>query len=465
MDNSNKKYSFLRSYIHGEVAFGFWGFVSKGLVGVNALLIISQLDVYRYGLYVLIFAFYSLVTSVTLRPMSQVIFNDIARFNTEGRVDKAKKLFLENFFIRMSIAVFLFLGVFFGADVIARFYGEDVAILFRILSFVFVADAFYTSVRILFQVHLRFTFLIFRDVLYRCIKLLFLLGFLFFAQLNITEAMLAHVVALFIVVFMFIPLYAKLYRSWNMVSPAKESVFLSVVKTHGKWSVFSTMVSSVTTNIRPWLVQLFINTEAVAIFSIAQSLFGGIKTFIPNSTLSALFPREMSDKSRRSYILLRGTKYLVLFSLILATAGFFVAPLVIKLVLPQYLASIPLFLILLPALPLVNFQSMASKFLVALRKQRAMFFISIVKIIIRIVLPVAFLYFFGLVGMALERVVSTIIIGVVMYGYMLRCNVLDVSWKTMFTFDEEDKKFMTRAFVIMRTHIREIFAKYLTRSL
>jgi O-antigen/teichoic acid export membrane protein len=197
-------------------------------------------------------------------------------------------------------------------------------------------------------------------------------------------------------------------------------------------------------NIRPWLIKVFVNTEAVAVFSVAQSFFEAIKTFMPNSTLSTLIPFEINDKEKSSNILVRGTKYLVIISLIFALAGLLIASPIVSFVFPQYKASIPLFQLFLLVLPIVSFRMMAVTFLVALRRQKFLFFASSIEIPIAFLSSVVLLYLFGVWGMVLQRIFITLIMGGLMYTYLLKQEYSNYRWKNLFTFNQEDKIFIKK---------------------
>lgn len=444
MVNLKKNYSFMETYIKGEALIGFWNLVSKGLGGISSFLIIANLDVFKYGVFLLVISFYSLIADLFLGPLVGLVFNDINRFIGENKEDKAKKLFKEFFIIRGIIAVILSVGVFLGADIVASFYGQDIAILFKILSPLFIIDFLYVSMRNLLQSRLYFGLTSFRPILYKVIRLVFILVFILFFALDAKNLIIAHVVSSFLVAVIFIGPFIKAYKPWKIIKESSEKIFLNIIKTYGKWPIFSNFLSQASGNIQPWFVKFFVNTEAVAIFSVAESLFSAVKALFPITTLSTLIPREVSNKKRMGDLLIRGTKYLTMLGVILGIAGFFAVPPVVKVVFPRYESAIPLFQILLLLFPTLSFRSMATTFLVALRRQKFIFFANIFKNIVSFILPVIFLYFFGILGMAIERIVFSIIVAGLMYGYLLKKEIHPSFWKNLFSFGPQDKVFIKK---------------------
>ena len=439
-----EKHSFLKSYIKGEAFFGFWNIINKGITAINILLVITYLDVYKYGVYLLIMSFYTLVADIFLAPLQETIFNDISRYVANKRESSAKKLYLENFTIRMTLAFLSCIFVFWGAKIVAGYYGYDIAGSFRILSVLFIIDAFYTSMRMFLQLKKRFDIISFRPVLHKIFRFIFLISFIYFFELGIKEALISHIFASLIVVIIFLPTFLKEYRPWRKIKTESGSILLKIIRTHGKWPVFSTILSSLTSNIRPWLIKIFVNTEAVAIFSVAQSFFEAIKTFIPNSTLSTLIPFEINDKKRAGDILVRGTKYLAILGLVFASLGLLIASPIASFAFPQYKSSIPLFQLFLLVLPFASFRMMAVTFLVALRRQKFLFFTSSIEIPIAFLSSVVLLYLFGVWGMVLQRIFITLVMGGLTYTYLLKQEYSDYHWENLFTFDNEDKIFIKK---------------------
>ncbi|MBU3926056.1 oligosaccharide flippase family protein [Patescibacteria group bacterium] len=442
MTNPEKNYSFLKTYIKGEALIGFWNIISKGLGGISSILIIANLDVYKYGVFLLVISFYSLIADLFLGTLVGLVFNDINRFIGEKKEEKAKKLFKEFFIIRGIIAIILFLSVFFGADLVANFYGQDIAILFKILSPLFIIDFFYVSMRNLLQSRLYFGLTSFRPILYKAVRLIFILSFVFFFVLDAKNLLIAHVVSSFLVTVVFVSPFIKAYKPWKTIKESSDKIFLNIIKTYGKWPIFSNFLSQASSNIQPWFIRFFVNTEAVAVFSVAESLFSAVKALFPVATLSTLIPREVSSKKRIGDLLIRGTKYLTIFGILLGIVGFFAVPPMVKIFFPSYESSIPLFKVLLLLLPIMSFRSLSSTFLVALRRQKFIFFSNIFKNVLSFILPALFLYLFGVLGLAIERIIFSIIIGGLMYVYLLKKEVHPSFWAGLFSFNEQDKVFV-----------------------
>jgi len=439
-----RQYSFFHSYFSGEALIGVWNFVGKGIAALNILLIIGSLDVFKYGVYILVLAFYSFVAAIPFKLLATVITNDLIRYEHEGERARAKRLFWEAFSIRMGFAAVLALGTFFSADIVAHFYDQDIANLVRTLSPLFIFDALYSSIRPLFQMHARFGLTAFRPIVYKTIKFGILGGFVLFATLGVQEVLLAHVIATGLATFIFLIPLVRMYRLWSNVQSEKRFVLFDIVKKHGKWSVLSQVSSQAAGNLRPWLIKLFVNTEAVALFSVAESLYGAIKTFFPTETLVSLVPRELKDKRRSMQLLLRGIKYLTILGILLALLAGVVVPLALPFVFPEYTPSVSLFIALLPALVLLGVRSMSSTFLSAMRRQKYLFLVNSVKTLSTFILPLILLPVFGIHGMPFERVLTAVLVTGMFLYYLIRYHIPKSELRILYTLDAQDKEYFRR---------------------
>lgn len=460
MNERNKNYSFLPSFIKGESLLAVFSVPTNILSTVSGFIVITQLSVFQYGVYVLVLAFYALLYQFVFKLLNAVVLNDIVRFIAKERYSEAKRLFVDVFLLRSIVAIVLFAGLFLGADFIASIYDKDVGNLFRILSFLLLVDAVRASVMMLFRIELRFDLIATRNLYLQVVRFGLLLIALLFFTLNVQLALLLYVLASFIAFLVLVPSFIKIARPWFNIEQAHKSPLVPMLKSYGKWSIIHQTVGSLSSNVRPWLIKFFISTEAVAIYSVAENLLGLLKLALPASTLSSLIPREIHNRTRATAILLRGTKFSFLFRIALAGVGTLVVPVVIPLLLPQYDTAVPLFVVLVIALPLLAFSSLAKTFLVALRRQRYLFAVGMVEIVGGLGVTVVLLHFFGLWGMVFERIVMAVVVGVFTLGYLLRKEVEPHEIKMLYTFDRADMDLLKKILAAFRAYARAVRTKF-----
>ncbi len=459
MTDQEKNHSFLRSYIRGETLFGFWNLVSKGLGVFVSFLLIAALSVHDYGVFILVLSLYAFAGGFFLDILYDVILSDISRFLGEGKEREAKKLFLENVVVRVTGALFLTVSFFLGAEFIASHYSAESAQFIRIIAPMFLLEALYGSMKMLIEPRLKFSLLAIRPVIYKVLRLGFIVAFIVFSTLGVREALIVHVAASAFTILVVLPSFLRLYAPWRAVVAAEGTILWPILKTYGRWPVMGQIISQTAANIRPWLIKFFVNTEAVALFSVAESIFGAVKAFLPSSTLAALVPRAVGETTRAASILLRGTKLLTLIAVVLVLGSAVIVPPVIVLALPHYIPSLPLFLTLLLVLPILAFRIMGVTFLVALREQRYLFLVNVTKIVASILLPVILLYFFGVFGMALERILEALIVVILVFWYLLS-RYTPKERRMLYTFDARDFELLRQVLHYMREAGLRKFKKF-----
>lgn len=463
MDTSSKSPSFISSYVRGEITLGGLRFVSRGIVALNGLIILTNLDLFRYGTYILLFTLYALITSVLFKLLDGPIFNDIMRYIGKGEEASAKKLFLEITALRTVLTILAFVGVWLGSGVMEYFYDKDIALLMRIMSLLLVSDLVYILFYMVSRARLRFGLSYLRPLFLNIIKFFLLIALLLFSSISLTTVLWAHVIAAFVSVVVLIPVFVHVYAPWRSILATKRSLLWLIVKTYGKWQLASQFLGEITANIRPWLIKFFINTEAVAVYSVAESLIGALKMFIPTGTLSTLIPMEIKNKQKSEHIFVRGTKYIFVLGTLLAVAGAIGVPLIVYLFIPKYIVSLPFFWALLVVVPFSSIRGLTNKFLVALRRQKFLFFVAIVKVGGGIVLPVTLLYFFGLWGMVFERLILLFVLGALTFGYLWTREIGHDSRKLLFVFDATDRKIIKQVWQKILASRKHVF-KYLRLS-
>ena len=125
VDASREKFSFSRSFIHGELHLGFWSFVKKGTGALDSFFILRSLTLYQFGLYQLLLSFYGILSDFFHDVFGEVVNNDLARFIGEGKEDRAKRLFFEYALFRLVMAGIPCVGLFFGAPLFSFRYGSE----------------------------------------------------------------------------------------------------------------------------------------------------------------------------------------------------------------------------------------------------------------------------------------------------------------------------------------------------
>ncbi|MBI4992198.1 MAG: oligosaccharide flippase family protein [Candidatus Harrisonbacteria bacterium] len=442
----NRPASFTKKFISGEMYFGFWGMISKVLGLGNTFLTVSSLTVYQYGVLQLILATYAAFADLMLIG-SPVVSNEIFRLVGSGKEEKAKRLFFEYNKLYVLIAIFFWGLFFFGAPVLSFRYGPDFIQFAKIISFLFLFEVFLAAAKLLLKLRLKFKVVASRSSIAKFVQFSILSYFFFFSHLGLREVLLSLVIAMFISLLSLVPAAIKAYRPWVGRAALNERILLGIFFAHGKWDILRSLFSRLTSRIEPWILKLFVGTEAVAIFSVANTIVGTIKDYFPNNTINSLAALAVEDKARSQRIFSYGMKYMFLLSIAVSIAALIAVPPFIRLFFAKYSASLPLFYILLFNLPMGMLAFMPSIYLQILKKQKFLLYQGVIRSIIEIPLVLILVILFGLWGLVAKEILIKLIMFPITLWYFLRYqNLVSIKWGELFSFTGNDRIFLANMY-------------------
>ncbi len=401
-----KKGKFMEKYIAGESLFTFWNFAGRGISFLNTLIILNYLSLYQYGVFQLILSLYS--TALDFVSIGGgAVNNEISRSIAAKNEPKAKKLFYEYGALRLGAGIILWAVFFFGANLFASVYSQGFVNEIRIISFLFIVDVVYTSVRSLLSIRLRFHAVAASGSVYRFVQLAVLCAYLLADKVSIGHVVISMIAGTIGSTIFLLYSFIKVSRLWESVAMAPERVTLILFSGYAKWDVLRQLFGKFANRLQPWLVKIFISTEAVAIFSIVTSLISVLKDVaFPTRTLQSLVPLYLDDKEKSQKIFTYGIKYLTLFSLVVGLAGLFFFPLIIHTFFPKYSVALPYFKVMLFTLPITAVGIMLGVFFIALRKQKYLFLYSIIRSAGTIIFSLILFPLFGIWGMVAEALLT-----------------------------------------------------------
>lgn len=443
MDASQEKFSFSRSFVHGELSMGFWSFAKKGAGALDSFFILASLSLYQFGVYQLLLSFYGVLSDFFHDVFGEVAGNDLGRLIGEGREDRAKRLFLEYAAFRLCMAALPWAVLFFASPLFSARYGSEMVRSVRILSFVFFGDAFLLLALTLLKVRLEFRALAPRASIQGVLEFAVVGSFFFFSHVGIREILLARLAGVVGVTLMLIPALIRSMRPWREVAAARGWFFYRMVRAYGKWALPQSLLGDFTGKARPWLIKLFLSTDAVGIFAVANTFISALKDLLPIRTTGALVVRKARDPVALDRFYRYGTKYYVWFATLSAIAAAAGVPLLVRLLFPKFVAALPLFYAMLVMVPLFAFIKPMNTFLVLFRRRKFIFLQALFYNAFWLATALIFLIFFptiGVMNLAIVEVAASIADAATRYGYLLRTRL--VSWfspAALVTFDDEDR--------------------------
>ena len=440
MEVSHKKLSFARSFIHGELHLGFWSFVKKGTGALDSFFILRALTLYQFGLYQLLLSLYGILSDFFHDVFGEVVSNDLARLIGEGKEDRAKRLFFEYAFFRLVMAGIPCAALFFAAPLFSHRYGSETAGWIRILSFLFLADAAVALLTLLLTLRLQFRALAPRATVQKFLQFLTLGFFYFFSHLGIREIFLSQIAGAVGVTLVLLPVAVSSFAPWRRVRAHPFFLGIHIIQSYGKWEIPKSLLNDFTGKIRPWLIKLFLSTEAVGIFGVANTFISALKDLMPIRTPGALIPRRVKDPVALARFYRFGTKYYVWLAFFVCAGAAAGVPLVVRLLFPKFMSSLPLFFVMLPIIPIFAFVKPMTFFLVAFRRQKFLFGQALVQNAFWCVSFLVLVPAVGILGLGAVEVLTAAVNSALRYRYLKKEGLIgSFAFRTLVSIQEEDR--------------------------
>ncbi|TSC89694.1 MAG: hypothetical protein G01um10143_184 [Parcubacteria group bacterium Gr01-1014_3] len=439
-------------FIKGESAKRVFDY-SANLIGlVNSFFTIRYLSVFNFGVFQLILAFLNLLDGFDWKNMDGPIAVEMRYWFAQKMPQKAKRLFWESTFSRAAIMSVLAIGVFLGSSLIAGYYGQDVGNLIKIVSGLLLLNAVESSLSVFLKSIVSFahwSFPLWRELT----KAVFLTSFFLMNDFNITTVLISHVAgeagAVMVVgVFIFMKQYKKTFAG---ITAGTEMMLPAFLKKHGSLIFFRYAISRVTKNLMPWFIKFFINTEAVAFYSVANNLAAFVQSVIPMNGITISLFSKIGLKDQMAYIFNRSVKYTAWLSFGLMAASFVTVPFVIPWLFPQYTSSVTLFVLLMLSLPIYSFYKVLKVILSMLREYRVLTMRLVNEALVIPITSAIFLPLFGILGSGGVYMAIYLERTIFFYSRLRKLHPeFKISTGQMFRFDRHDRDLFVRLWISLK---------------
>src|SRR3989344_5741 len=256
LEPEGQKESLVNYFVSAEVSKRVFDGFDKAFSLVNSYFIISSLSIFSFGFYQLVLSFISILRGFSVKFFDGLVAIDMRRYFNVGKRDFAKRLFLENVVFKLVIGIVVTVVVFFGARLIADFYGKDIATLIRWASILIIIYAVQSLSSIFFDSIVSFAQ---RGLsaLGEFLKLGFILSFLTWSNLSVVNVIIAHVLSeaiatLIFAIIVLIKIYPKVFGN---IKARAENLMIKMVKTQGPRVALIFGLKEVLNDDTPWLVR------------------------------------------------------------------------------------------------------------------------------------------------------------------------------------------------------------------
>lgn len=430
----------------GTFLLSFGSVASRFISFFTVIVATRSLSLFEYGVVTLVLSITGPVNSISGLGMDELIVADTAKSLGEKKPGYAKKLLTSFFKVRIIIVSLLVLAGWFFRGPLEGRYGPAIHEYFFLVVFLVLAQYLRNSFNLIFQIHQKFTHLSLLSVLEVFVRFAAIILFWQFSILNIRTAILSYVLASAVPAIVAIPWIIKIVLSFYRVPEEASGVFWTILRRHGKWQMALDVASSIIANIRYWFIKIFLNTEAVAVFGVAQSMYSAVASLLPmKAVIFPIIAEKSGDLDITRKLVARSTKYsLILYSALLFIS-LFIAPAFIGLFFPKYIVAIFIFQLMALRLPLNAFSVAQAPLLTVLKEQRYVFFLAIVNAVSVISLSPLLMMRFALPGAVVEGLITVSVIILIREIYLRRKYGLpSISFGSFFTIDQYDKMILRK---------------------
>lgn len=422
--------------------------LSKLISLANSFFIITSLSVFHFGFYQLILSFISVIRSLGMKFFDGLITVDMRRYFNVQKPDFAKKIFTESAVLKISIAILITLLVFFGAPAIANFYGKDTALFIKWASILSIVYAVQSIIAIFLQSIVSFaqeSLSSIREIT----KLLIIVSFLLFYKFTILEVIIAHVISeatatLILLFFVFLKKYRQAFQKINSY---ESPLMMPMIKTHGGRVLLINGLKEVLRDINPWLVKLFVSTEAVAYYSLAVNLTAIITDFMPLAGIKPLLLLKADNEQGMSFVFQRAIKYVFWIGVAFLAISFIGVPVAIKLIVPKYIPALPVFFLMILAFPIFGVVDVLHYTLASLREYGILAMRLVNEVLISVVGLLVLLPTIGVIGTGIVYVARHVERTWFLYTRLVkRYPKFKIKLRSLFKIDDIDKQFFQKFF-------------------
>lgn len=438
-----------------EIAASAFGFVS-------AIFILRGLSVYEFGAYQLVLSLISIASSFNVIDVFDGIVGlDMRRYFNQGKRDWSKRIFFENAFLKIGLEIIIAIIVFAGADLIARYYDPNIGLYIKIASILLISDALLTVERTFLKsvfsvAHWSFA------ALKELVRSLLIVVLVVWYQVDLTGVIIVHVASDVIVlsgvtIFLFLKPFRQVFAG---VAAYPKSLMLEIAKSYGKLSFLRFIASKITSNATPWFIKALVNTEGVALYTLARGVLDFLGGLIPISSIGALMDLKSQDSQALAKIFGRSIKYSVWFGIILMVGGLFILPPILTLLFPAYVPAMPLIRAMLLVLPFFGAYKVLKSAVNSLRELDIMMKKALNEVwVILIGMPI-FLYIFGIIGAALVYLVLYAERIFYFYSHLIkRHHFLKLKLADIFSIKASDREFLMGALRYGFSMAKSLFKK------
>lgn len=412
---------------------------------VSFFLIVNNLSLKDFGLLQLLFTVVGPAATISMIGMERIAVSDGAVYRAEKAYATVSRFFREYAVVTTSLLLVVFVCSWFFRGFLSRYYDADLTFFYWSLVFLIIGQIGMNFTSVIFETYEKFNYSLLSKFCESFGRMIVILILFFWFGFTLSSVLWAYVIGKLFATLVSIPL-AYMVIAVPSTDVAPRGVLWGIIRKHGKWEMVSQILGTIAGSIAPWVVKVFISTEAVALFAFVQKVNTLCVSIFP--IRSVLFPiLSHSIRKNRETAALVATKikkYLLIAYFAFYVVIFLGIDTVIFYLAPQYQSVA--WLVKLTMLHLfVDILTLGQSIvLYALKKQKINFFLTSYGIVTTLLSQIVFTYLWGLGGLVLSWLFVGVTLGLLReYVLRTRLHYSLLHMRELFTYDYYDRFLIT----------------------
>jgi len=411
--------------------------------GAATLYIIRALGVYHYGILTLALSVVGILAPFLDFDIGSVISVDIASELGKNQLSRVKKLIKEYVRLEIIIGLIFSLSLIIFNGLISQKYGQEIGDLVKIISALLFLQALKNIFSTTFYGFSNFRYFTLIDAIESLVKFIFVIGLYYFGQFSVVKVAVIILVSSLTSVIITLPLFIKSLKPLKNIRYDSDNMLKEILFKHGKFHVINQPIKSSLESLRLWFIKLFVGVEGVALFQVANKLFGYISILFSSfeGVLLPVLAEEISKNiSLAKEIVKRSVKYFTFIGILVMIFSFlFIGDLLRLFFYNKYDASLPIFYWLTLVLPAVGFSVIIRPMFFAFKGQKYLLKSYVIStLLFGYPLGIFLTYKFGVVGFAIP--IGNYVAIILRYYYIRKIDKeFYIKFKDFFRFDKYDK--------------------------
>ncbi len=419
--------------------------VLKFLSFISFYLVVRALSLGDFGFITLALSISGPVLGLSGLGLDDLVFAHGARMRGENKAQEFWPLF-GGFCVIKAVVTFVIIGMlFFVRSLLGAQY---VAILDQylvlLIVWIFITN-FRSTTDFLLRMQERFRWFATANVIENSSRLAMIVVLFFTHNLSVEMALASYVVSKVLSTIYTLPILK--------VVTLQGASFISMVKRyflyiHGgaKWEVIRMVFGNLFSGIDQWIVGWLLGLETVALFSFAMSMNSFLAQALPfRQILAPILARTSSEAGSSSFVARRIAKYSTWMNALLLSASLVAVPLIVLLIVPKYMAAVPVLFVLMLNQFINAFSTSQGSLMYALREQKYLLGLSVFGTISSFTVLPLFTKWLGVYGAILESHLSSIVILALRERRLrARHGITTFLFRDLLVFDDYDKTILKR---------------------